>query len=524
MTHKILLYFSLVFMLLIGFGFIKTKPSFILTEDDVKLIYPKYFPPPIQKTENDKDLSRIFLLGRKLFFDPILSLDSSISCGSCHQQFAAFAHSDHAFSFGVAGHLGTRSSPALQNLIWKDTYMYDGRIHSLDSVALVFIENPEIMGENLPHVLNKLQRNSAYKILFKQAFGDSMITSTYLLKSIRQYLSLLISDHSHYDRYLNHTDSFSSSEKKGLKIFRAHCASCHKEPLFTDNSYRNIGIPMSHYIKDSGRAQLTGVKTDYLKFKVPSLRNIEVSDPYMHDGRYHNLDDVIDFYCQAKFKENNVDPLIKNGIKLSEEDKSNLLDFLATLTDDYFLHDQRFRNPHLPRRPDRNTNNPEINFMKASESELVHFFKSTWDSTKLQQKENLPQYRSYLDSLLEIPSRIAVLIHKRSEKMDKLEDLRKSLLSSKKYKDAIKNFFALGQPVNEDAIVRVCLNYLLKNDSLNSVGQIKSKKIIGVSDKGWLVRISLAEKVRLSSVQNIFTFQVLYRPIENDFYPVLLKN
>ena len=328
-------------------GFTSTNTYFLITKEDVSLNIPKGFPKPKYKFKNNTPTSEIFTLGRKLFYDPILSKDSTISCGGCHQRIAAFAHFDHPLSHGINGLIGKRNVPPLQNLIWQDTYMWDGGVNNLEVQPINPITNPVEMNETLAHVLEKLRHNKAYAEEFRIAFNDTAITSEHLLKALAQFTGLMISSNSRYDKYINGEDTFSVTEKRGLELFRAKCATCHEEPLFTDNTYRNNGLKPDSSLKDRGRGMVTSKEFDDYKFKVPSLRNIERTYPYMHDGRFRKLTEVIDHYAKPEnFSPNTAKEMYEIG-KLSEQDKKDLLAFLLTLTDKTFLYDRRFVDPNV---------------------------------------------------------------------------------------------------------------------------------------------------------------------------------
>jgi cytochrome c peroxidase len=347
MRNKII--FSLPFLIGLLFftvAFVDDNPYFSISKKDVVLIIPKGFPKPLYKFSGNKITPERFVLGRSLFYDPILSKDSSISCASCHQRFAAFAHIDHPLSHGINGLIGKRNVPALQNLIWKDAFMWDGGVNNLEVQPLNPLTNPVEMNESLSNILFKLQRNKKYVSLFKNAWKDTLINSERLLKSLAQFTGLMVSADSRYDRYMNGRDTLSKAELNGLKLFRTSCARCHKEPLFTDNSYRRNGLKIDCSLMDSGRATLSGLKEDYMKFKVPSLRNVEMTYPYMHDGRLRNLQQVLDHYTKS-FSEDEADPELKGGVKLTGEEKQNIIAFLKTLTDKTFLYDRRFADPAM---------------------------------------------------------------------------------------------------------------------------------------------------------------------------------
>lgn len=270
-----------------------------------------------------------FFLGRKLFYDTRLSRDSSLSCAGCHQQWSAFATYDHPLSHGIDNALTTRNAPALQNLAWSAEFMWDGGINHLDLQPLAPLTATNEMGATIADVIHKLQRDTAYPRLFKAAFGDTSITTARLTKALSQYLVRLISADSKYDRVMQNKDSFTLAEKLGYAIFRQKCSSCHREPLFTDGSYRNTGMPLDPTLSDYGRMRITGKREDSLKFRVPSLRNAAITHPYGHDGRFFSLLNVFDHYR-------------KNTIPLSNFEIGQLTAFIGALTDTSFLKDPLF--------------------------------------------------------------------------------------------------------------------------------------------------------------------------------------
>ncbi|MEO6302784.1 MAG: cytochrome c peroxidase [Bacteroidia bacterium] len=339
--------FILIVVFAICNGFIIENPYFKITSKDVELKVPKKFPKPNYDFKKNKLSADVFTLGRKLFYDNILSKDNTVSCGTCHQRIAAFAHIDHKLSHGIYAKIGTRNVPALQNLIWKDTYMWDGGVNNLEVQPINPITSPIEMDETLANIVSKLKNNKEYAELFKKAYNDTVINSERVLKSLAQFTGLMISSNSHYDKYMNEKDTFSLAEKNGLKLFRSKCESCHKEPLFTDNSYRNNGIKIDSSLKDMGRGLITHLEKDHQTFKVPGLRNIEMTYPYMHDGRFKKLKDVINHYADPKNFTKNADPLLLRIGALTEPEKKELLSFLLTLTDRDFLYDRRFADPNM---------------------------------------------------------------------------------------------------------------------------------------------------------------------------------
>jgi cytochrome c peroxidase len=495
------------------FSFIDNDTYFLITKKDVAFKKPKDFPKPLYDLEKNKPTPAGFMLGRKLFYDPILSKDNTVSCATCHQQFAGFAHTDHSFSHGVYGLFGKRNAPALQNLIWKDAFMVDGGVNHLDLQPIAPITNHVEMDETLISVLKKLQQNKEYVAMFSYAFNDSIITSDKFLKSISQFLTLLISADSRYDRYTHGKDTLSKSELNGLKLFRANCSSCHKEPLFTDNSYRINGIGINPVIKDSGRFLITRVPTDIMKFKVPSLRNIEVNYPYMHDGRFYSLQQVLNHYAKVSTSKNEADPILKQGMQLNEQDKTDIIAFLKTLTDKTFLHDKRFMNPgtyvYLPKPIAKKEKKTPI----ITNENMVTKYKSAWDLITLTTIDGIPQYGSYIDKLDEIPQSISRQI--KIQKNNALENLRSELLASKKHKEAIENYFIFGQPANKYEILEPCKKHL--KNTINETDFVESQ-LKGQSKKGWIVVIKYKAKSKSGeTITKEANFDVSYNPIEKNY-------
>ena len=341
----ILLY--LLLSVIVFNSFIQDNPYFKITKQDVELKIPKGFPKPIYDFNKNKLTPEGFVLGRKLFYDPILSKDSSISCSSCHQRIAAFAHIDHPLSHGINGMIGKRNVMSLQNLIWRDAFMWDGGVNNLEVQPINPITNPIEMDETLSNVVEKLKHNKEYVEAFYSVFHDNTINSERILKSLAQFTGLMISSDSRLDRYKQGKETFTVTELNGLKLFQTKCANCHSGALLTDNSYRNNGLKADTALRDRGRAIITGKDEDNNKFKVPTLRNIEMTYPYMHDGRFRNLQQVINHYADPKNFDKGYDlSLNKIGV-LTEKEKGELIAFLKTLTDKTFLYDRRFADPGM---------------------------------------------------------------------------------------------------------------------------------------------------------------------------------
>ncbi|AXQ31293.1 cytochrome-c peroxidase [Solimonas sp. K1W22B-7] len=284
-----------------------------------------------------------FELGRRLFYDPRLSRDGSISCASCHQQFAAFAHLDHRVSHGLHGANGTRNAPALFNLAWQPELMWDGAIRNLELQPLAPLANPVEMGETMDGVLAKLRADAGYRRRFEAAFGPGEIDSRRVLLALTQFIGMLRSADSRYDAALRGGPALTEQENAGLALFRERCASCHREPLFTDFSYRGNGLDTDS--ADAGRAVISGSAADRGRFKVPSLRNVGVSSPYMHDGRFDTLQQVLRHYAAGIRDSAALDPALRGGLKLDAAQQQALVAFLESLSDTAFLDDARYAEP-----------------------------------------------------------------------------------------------------------------------------------------------------------------------------------
>lgn len=338
---KSILFATLISVLLVAFQVKKSS----------ELTVPQGWPKPLYNFAQNPLSEAKIQLGRALFYDPILSVNNQISCASCHSQYNAFAHVDHALSHGIDDRIGTRNAPALMNLAWQNVFMWDGSVNHLDMQSLFPITHPDEMGEKIEHVVSKLQLTTNYPTRFYQAFGDSVITGEHLLKSISQFMLILVSQNARYDSMMRNQIRFTPQEQNGYVLFNAHCASCHAEPLFNINSFENNGLPLDTNLNDLGRMKVTHNVLDSLKFKVPTLRNIEFTYPYMHDGRFKKLSQVINHYTSGVLKSTTLSEPLKKPIILTSNEKVDLISFLLTLTDKNFLF------------------NPELSFPKFIGSE-----------------------------------------------------------------------------------------------------------------------------------------------------------
>ncbi len=283
-------------------------------------------------------------LGRELFYDGRLARDGMISCASCHQQIAGFGTFEHDRSHGYNNSHTLRNAPVLFNLAWQSSFHWDGRFTSLFEEAAQPINDPIEMAESFDRIIGKLQKDPAYHKAFKKVFHSEFIQAEHILKALEQFTLSLVSANAKYDRVMRLQDSFTEEEQKGYQLFQANCSSCHREPLFTDYSYRNIGLPVDPFLNDYGRMMVTGMGRDSLKFKVPTLRNVYISSNYMHDGRFNTLAQCISHYRNNVQQSATLDPALVSGIPLTDTEARDLALFLRTLTDSSFITNPKYSN------------------------------------------------------------------------------------------------------------------------------------------------------------------------------------
>jgi len=294
-------------------------------------------------------------LGRKLFFDPILSGDNSQACADCHAPENAFSDSER-FSEGIDGLLGKRNSMPLFNMAWNydENFFWDGRAFSLEKQALIPVVDPIEMHGNWTENVLKLQNHADYPELFEKAFETSIIDSILVVKAIAQFERTLISANSIFDKHLLGEITLTPQELNGFNIFmdetKGDCFHCHgnaNNPLWTDNIFHNNGLDA--IITDLGLGKFTGNPADNGKFKSPSIRNLKFTAPYMHDGRFATLDEVINHYSEGLQKSPTIDPLMKavnnGGVQLSTSEKTDLKAFLLSLSDVEFINNSDFKKP-----------------------------------------------------------------------------------------------------------------------------------------------------------------------------------
>ncbi len=307
-------------------------------------VVPPGFPQPRYALDRNPLTVEGVALGRTLFYDARLSRDSSIACAECHSQPYAFSHHGHDVSHGIDNGVGTRNALAVQNLAWNPSFFWDGGVADLDLLPIVPIQDHAEMGNTMANVVGMLQRDKQYPARFKAAFGTDDVTSARMLQALSQFMLTLVSSNSHYDKHIRNEagGTFTPAELAGEQLFtQKGCVKCHAGPLFTDYSFRNNGLSLA-YNQDEGRAKITEQAEDQYKFRVPTLRNVAQTFPYMHDGRFVSLEAVLKHYATGVYATSNLDPLLINksgkpGIPLTAIEQAQLIAFLKTLTDESFL-------------------------------------------------------------------------------------------------------------------------------------------------------------------------------------------
>ncbi|MCG9791273.1 cytochrome-c peroxidase [Flavobacterium algicola] len=309
---------------------------------------PSNFPALAYNISLNPPTEKGFELGKKLFYDGRLASDGLVSCGFCHIQENAFTHHGHTFSHGVDEGIGTRNAPPIQNLAFQSVFMYDGAATNLDTQPIIPLLSEIEMNGDLTAIMAMMKADKTYQTLFKQAFVGGEINAENMLKAMSQFMVMIVSSNSKFDKYRRNESGgdFTADEVAGYSIFNSKCASCHATDLMTDDSFRNNGLAVNPQINDIGRYRVTEDAADYYKFKVPSLRNIEKTAPYMHDGRFGTLELVLEHYNSGVVSSATLDPILKQnsriGIALSTIEKTQLIAFLKTLTDNQYLTDKRF--------------------------------------------------------------------------------------------------------------------------------------------------------------------------------------
>jgi len=359
---RIIIGIPLLFMLLFALSSLKDEDD-LLQKGDYVFSYPAYFGNRINIPSDNPTTKQGVYLGRRLFYENRLSANNKISCGSCHMQEKAFTDGKKR-SEGVDKTLTDRNAMALVNLLWNRKFFWDARAPSLEDQASVPMVNPHEMGQTLAVSVKKLQSTNYYPPLFKAVYGDTKITGEKIVKAIAQFERTLISADSRYDKYLNSTIKFSAAEMRGLLLFNtspnpdkrirgANCAHCHGGPKNDLELFHNNGLDRIY--TDRGIEIITGIKTDHGRFKVPTLRNIALTAPYMHDGRFTTLEEVVEHYSEHIKSSDALSAFLQNesnikgavALKLNFDEKKDLIAFLNTLTDSTFVTNPKFSNPFL---------------------------------------------------------------------------------------------------------------------------------------------------------------------------------
>ena len=312
-------------------------------DKEIIRVQPEGFPEKAYVGQQNPLTENGVALGKKLFEEGRLSADNLVSCSFCHMQEYAFTHHGHDLSHGVYDQVGMRNTPALQNLVWIKEYFYDGASNNLEMASLVPIHNELEMAETMPSIVKKLENDKAYQQMFLDAFGSTQVTSAGILKALAQYMSVLVSAESKYDLWKKEPIKYplSSDEVQGYQLFQQKCSSCHSGALFTNQSFINNGLPPNPRINDLGREAVSGDPNDRYKFKVPSLRNVAYTAPYMHDGRFRTLESVLRFYNEGMVYSETIDEQLVNdgriGIPMTAEEQRLIIAFLKTLSDKNFI-------------------------------------------------------------------------------------------------------------------------------------------------------------------------------------------
>lgn len=313
------------------------------TIQEIPLVYPSYFPKPVYDFKANPLKRAKIELGRKLFYDPILSRDHTVSCSSCHNSNQAFSHAGNGLSKGIEDGIGDRNSPAIFNLAWQKKFMWDGSVGNIDVQALAPINHPKEMGEDINAVVRKLNTLKEYKSLFYRSFGDSLATTERVMKALSQFQLTIVSANAKYDKVKQGKAKFTEAEENGYQVFKNKCSSCHTEPLFSNYGFSNNGLPINPELKDYGKWNKTMEPEDKLMFKIPSLRNLSYTYPYMHDGRFQTLNEVLEHYEKGIEKSPTLAKELQHSIVFTVKEKENLLAFLRTLNDSVMVSNKEYK-------------------------------------------------------------------------------------------------------------------------------------------------------------------------------------
>jgi cytochrome c peroxidase len=324
------------------------------------LSFPQHIVAPQLPLDNPLTVAKVEL-GRMLFHEKKLSGDESMSCAACHLQSAAFTDTAQ-FSEGIRGLEGHRNAMSVFNMAWNDNgFFWDGRAELLRHQSLLPIQDSLEMDETLVNAAAKLAADESYQHAFIRAFGDDEVSADRMSLAMEQFMLTITSFNSKYDRYLSGLESLTESELRGLELFNteyneffpefsgADCQHCHGGPNFSNNQYMNNGLDEESEMQDIGRMAVTENPAHLGQFKVTSLRNIALTAPYMHDGRFSTLEEVIDHYNEGLHSSSTLDPALaatmSTGLMLTAQDKADLINFLHTLTDEQLAQDPNYSSP-----------------------------------------------------------------------------------------------------------------------------------------------------------------------------------
>lgn len=361
MNMKYIQCLTLFFIGVIIIGFAACDSEEVIPKDETpyELVYGD-LPEPTLPADNPLTEQGVHL-GKMLFYETMLSKDGTQSCASCHRQLDGFSDTAR-FSIGVENLPGKRQAMPVFNMAWHtNAFFWDGRASLLRDQSLMPIEDPLEMNETLENVITKLSNEKEYRDQFSRAFGSPEITSEKMALAMEQFMLTIVSYDSKYDRYLAGNAQLTASEERGRELFfmeynpffpdqsGADCAHCHSGNNFENDQYMNNGLDTDAEITDIGREKVTQDPNDRAKFKVPTLRNVAVTPPYMHDGRFQTLEEVIEHYNSGIKTSATADPTVVNtqnsGLMLTAQDKQDLINFLKTLTDDTFLNNVEYASP-----------------------------------------------------------------------------------------------------------------------------------------------------------------------------------
>lgn len=334
-----------------------------LPSPSYEIKYPSYFGDRIFIPSDNPTTHAGVKLGRMLFYETALSKSNTISCATCHQQQYAFTDGKK-FSTGVDGTMQKRNTMSLANLLWVRNFFWDGRAAGLEEQAKTPLTDPHEMGQSLEVSVEKLRKKQLYPSLFKQAFNSDTIQEAMIVKALAQFQRTLVSADSRYDKYLRGEYNPTASELNGIALFYAgpdpvkgrrgaDCAHCHGGPKTYTELFQNNGL--DSIPSDRGRELITGNDFDRGRFRVATLRNIALTAPYMHDGRFNTLEEVVDHYNEHVSNNIMTSPFLRgrsnelNGAQLglTSEEKKDILAFLHMLTDSAFISNKNFSNPFL---------------------------------------------------------------------------------------------------------------------------------------------------------------------------------